>query len=247
MLRIRAQIEYDGSRYHGFQIQHNAPTIQGQIQKSIKALTGEEVSILAASRTDAGVHALGQVIAFNTASSIPPDKWAFALNSVLPEDIRVVQSCQADPDFHPRFDALGKKYRYLIYRREPGKTFYRNTALCNIEPLNIKEMQKACSLLIGRHNFKAFCASGSSAKTFEREITMCHLIEQGPFLILEIAADAFLYNMVRIIMGTIMDIGRNYWTAEKIKEIIASQDRTKAGATAPPQGLYLIQVYYKDK
>lgn len=134
MLRIRAQIEYDGSRYHGFQIQHNAPTIQGQIQKSIKALTGEEVSILAASRTDAGVHALGQVIAFNTASSIPPDKWAFALNSVLPEDIRVVQSCQADPDFHPRFDALGKKYRYLIYRREPGKTFYKSRGLLLSSP-----------------------------------------------------------------------------------------------------------------
>lgn len=244
MVRIRMTVEYDGSRYHGFQIQHNANTIQAELQNGITRLTGEEVSIICAGRTDSGVHALGQVIAFDTQTSIPGDKWQFALNSFLPADIQIIESCECNPHFHPRFDARSKTYHYILYRQNKGRIFYRNYALHNTEFLDITAMQAACLLLEGRHNFKSFCASGSSVKTFERSVYRCNLVEEEPFLRLEIQADGFLYNMVRIIVGTLLEIGRGNYQPEIITDIIVAQDRTKAGPTVPPQGLYLIEVEY---
>ena len=244
MVRIRMTVEYDGSRYHGFQIQHNANTVQAELEKGIKNLTGEEISIICSGRTDAGVHALGQVVAFDTQTSIPGDKWQFALNSFLPADIQIIESSQCNPHFHPRFDARSKTYHYLLYRQSKGHIFYRNYALYNTDVLDITAMQAGGQLLEGRHNFKSFCASGSSAKTFERSIYRCKVIENEPFLCLEIKADGFLYNMVRIIMGTLLEIGRGNYQPETISDIIATQDRTKAGPTVPPQGLYLVEVEY---
>jgi tRNA pseudouridine38-40 synthase len=237
-------VEYDGSRYHGFQIQQNANTVQAELENGIKRLTGEEVSIICAGRTDSGVHALGQVIAFDTQTSIPGDKWQFALNSFLPADIQIIESSECSPHFNPRFDALSKTYHYIIYRQNKGRIFYRNYALLNTEFLNVTAMQAACRLLQGRHNFKSFCASGSSVKTFERSVYRCNLVEEEPFLRLEIKADGFLYNMVRIIMGTLLEIGRGNYQPETVKDIIDVQDRTRAGPTASPQGLYLVQVEY---
>lgn len=244
MQRIKMIIEYDGSGYHGFQVQNNAHTIQAEIEESISRLNGKKTSILFAGRTDAGVHALGQVVAFDSESSIPPDKWQFALNSFLPPDIRVLKSMAAQSDFHPRFNALHKRYRYLIYRRRAGAVMFRNTALITDERLDLEAMSQACTMVQGAHDFRSFCASGSSAKTFERTVYQCGLKESGPFLQLEIQADGFLYNMVRIIVGTVLNIGRGTYPAPTMKEIIDSRDRSQAGPTAPPQGLYLMHVTY---
>ncbi len=244
MHRIKLTIEYDGSNYHGFQIQNNAHTIQEEIEAGINKLVGRRSTLTSAGRTDTGVHALGQVVVFDTKSSIPADKWKFALNSVLPPDIRVIASELAALDFHPRYDAVAKRYKYQLYRQVRGRTFLRNYALCMTEPLAIIEMQQACRLITGRHNFKSFCASGSSVKTFERQVMNCNIKEEGSYLNLEIEADGFLYNMVRIIMGTLLEVGRGNIPAEQIKDIIEAKDRSRAGFTAPPQGLYLMEVKY---
>lgn len=244
MPRIKLVIEYDGSNYHGMQRQPNVHTVQAELEKQIHRLTGQKSGILAAGRTDAGVHALGQVIAFNTASSIPPDRWALALNSFLPEDIRVLESGAASPDFHPQIHAVRKRYAYFIYRQKPGAAFYRRYALCTTDPLNIELMQQACQPIQGRHNFQAFCASGSSCKTFERTVHSCRLQPLGDLWRLDIEADGFLYNMVRIIMGTLLEVGRERIPVEAVANIIQSRDRVQAGPTVPGHGLYLVGVCY---
>lgn len=244
MQRIKMILEYDGSAYHGFQRQINAHTIQAEIEGAIYDLTGETLSITAAGRTDAGVHALGQVIAFNTAATIPPEKWTLALNSQLPEDIRILDSQAAAADFHPQYWAHKKSYTYLIYRQKRGATFYRKYALINTEALHLQDMQSACSIIEGRHNFRAFCASGSSVKTWERTVTACKLQLQGAFMRLDIEADGFLYNMVRIIMGTLLEVGRQRISADRLLAILESHDRAQAGPTVAPQGLYLRSVDY---
>lgn len=244
MARIKLLIEYDGTAYHGSQIQINGHTIQAELERGIERLTGETVSVLFAGRTDAGVHALGQVAAFDTRSSIPPERWQFALNSVLPGDIRVLDSIDMPAGFHPRFDAVSKLYRYQIYRQKAGAAFHRHHAYCCFEPLDIKNMQKAAQCLEGQHDFRSFCASGSPVKQFVRAVSSCRLLEEGPFLYLEIVADGFLYNMVRIIMGTLLEIGRGRLSPQDIESILAARDRSQAGPTAPPQGLYLVKVNY---
>lgn len=244
MPRIRMTIEYDGGGYHGFQRQDNAHTIQAELEKQIQRLSGEAVTVIAASRTDAGVHARGQVIAFDTAARIPPDRWYLALNSFLPEDIRALNSSEAAPDFNPQFQAIGKSYIYCLYREKSGGSFYRRYALCDTEKLNITAMQEACRFFIGHNNFKAFCASGATSKTFDRTVFNCTLTAEGPMLCLKIEGNGFLYNMVRIIMGTLLEVGRLRISAAEIPGIIASRDRTKAGPTVPPQGLYLMKVEY---
>jgi len=242
--RIKMIIEYDGGSYHGFQTQENANTIQAEIEKQMLRLTGEPIRIMAAGRTDAGVHARGQVIAFDTSSTIPPDRWTDALNTFLPPDIRVLSSIEADPFFHPQFDAVRKRYNYYIYRQKAGAVFYRHHTLCTTEKLDIAGMRQAVPMFIGTHNFRAFCARGSSVKTYRRTVNDCNVTESGPLLCLNIEADGFLYNMVRIIMGTLLEVGRGKITADDIRAIIQSQDRTKAGPTAPPHGLYLVEVSY---
>jgi tRNA pseudouridine38-40 synthase len=237
-------IEYDGSRYHGFQKQQNAHTIQAELEKQIERLTGEIVHVDSAGRTDAGVHACGQVIAFDTAATIPGDRWKLALNTFLPPDIRILHSTEASANFHPQFQAVSKRYSYYLYRRKSGEVFHRHYALCTTEPLQVEEMQEACRYIIGRHNFLAFCARGSTAKTFERTVRECCLTSDGPFLRLDIEADGFLYNMVRIVMGTLLQVGRGKIVTTEIADIIQSRDRTRAGPTVPPQGLYLVSVIY---
>ncbi len=244
MPRIKMIIEYDGGDYHGFQRQDNAHTVQAELEKQILRLSGEAVTVAAASRTDAGVHARGQVIAFDTAARIPPDRWYLALNSFLPEDIRALSSVEANPDFNPQFEAIRKSYAYCLYRQKPGAPFYRRYALCNTEKLDLNVMRRACRFITGHHNFKAFCASGSTSKTFERTVFTCGLTEDGPMLRLNIEGNGFLYNMVRIIMGTLLEVGRHRLPADAIPGIIEARDRTRAGPTVPPQGLYLMKVEY---
>lgn len=247
MQRIKLIVEYDGSNYHGYQKQLNAHTIQAELEKTIHMISGELVSVCAAGRTDAGVHALGQVVAFNTEATIPAERWSLALNSFLPADIRILVSQAVSPGFHPQFDALQKSYSYLIYRQKERTTFYRNYALLDDQELSIKEMQQACSLIQGKHDFRSFCASGSRVKTWERTVSICNLEAEGNWLKLNITANGFLYNMVRIVMGTLLEVGRNRINAEQITSIIASRDRNQAGPTAAPQGLYLCSVEYPSE
>ncbi len=244
MTRIKMIIEYDGSNYHGFQKQDNAHTVQAELEKQLYRLTGEQITICSAGRTDAGVHARGQVIAFDALATIPAPRWNAALNSLLPGDIRVLDSREVDKSFHPQYQALSKHYAYYLYRQRPGAVFYRQYAYCLTEPLDIIAMNQACEPIEGKHNFLAFCASGSTAKTFERQVNRCTVKETGPYLILDIEADGFLYNMVRIIMGTLLQVGRGRTAAGEVAGIIQSRDRTKAGPTVPPQGLYLLSVSY---
>lgn len=237
-------VEYDGSNYHGFQSQKNAHTIQDTIENALYKLTGHKIPIISAGRTDRGVHALGQVIAFETEAKIPSDKFYLALNSVLPEDIRILNSKEVETDFHPRFQAIKKQYSYYIYTKDSGKTFLRKFAWCNSEPLNIDDMIKACKQFEGRHNFLSFCSSGSSVKTFERTIEVCQLQQKNAYLKFDIKANGFLYNMARIIVGTVVDVGRGKIKVNDINDIIKARDRNAAGSTAPPQGLYLMYVEY---
>jgi tRNA pseudouridine38-40 synthase len=162
----------------------------------------------------------------------------------LPPDIRITACQLAAPDFHPQFMAVKKRYAYYIYRRREGAVFYRRYALCNSEPLDIEAMQRACRHIAGQHDFRAFCASGSSVKSYVRNVTACRLNESENTLRLDIEANGFLYNMVRIIMGTLLEVGRKRLQAEQVKEIIASRDRCLAGPTVVPHGLYLLKVSY---
>lgn len=248
MTKIKMIIEYDGSRYHGYQKQANAaPTIQAELEDGIQSLTGLKVKLTSAGRTDAGVHALGQVVAFTSEASIPPDRWAAALNSVLPGDIRVLESKQVPVDFHPRFDAISKHYRYLIYRGQRGRIFLRRYACIHDGVLDLSLMQEACSLIQGQHNFKAFCSSGSSVKSFERTVYRCSLTEKKDLLYMDIEANGFLYNMVRIIMGSLLEIGSGRMDIGDIEQAFTTGIRDHLGPTAPPQGLYLMGVDYGSR
>jgi len=237
-------IEYDGTNYHGFQRQQNAHTIQAELEQQIRRLTGETVPVFAAGRTDAGVHARGQVIAFDTVTTIPENRWAPALNTFLPPDIRILESSRVSAEFHPQFQATSKRYSYYLFRQRTGVVFHRHHALCSTEPLDLDAMYEACRFITGRHNFLAFCARGSTAKSFERTVLDCILTSYGPYLRLDIEADGLLYNMVRIIMGTLLQVGRGKMTPDAVGDVIESRDRTRAGPTVPPQGLYLVSVQY---
>ena len=244
MPKIKLVMEYDGSHYHGFQKQLNANTIQAELEKAICSISRESVAVIAAGRTDAGVHALGQVAAFSTEMEIPADKWRLALNSNLPDDIRILESEAVSSAFHPQYDALHKSYCYMIYRKKERAALYRKYALLCDQQLNIEAMQSGCNHILGRHDFRCFCASGSGARTWERTVLSCNLTEEGEWLKLNITADGFLYNMVRIIVGTLLEIGRGRFPPEQITAMIAACQRSQAGPTAVPQGLYLCSVKY---
>jgi len=244
MVRIKALIEYEGTRYNGFQRQPRGLTVEGELMKALRKLTGEEIRIAAAGRTDAGVHALGQVIAFDTRSSIPPERFCPALNSVLPPDIRVLKSEEAPGDFHPRYQARAKTYSYLIYRRDEGRTFWRNLAYYYPYPLDLPAMKKAARYIEGEHDFRAFCASGSGTKNYVRTVFGLTIKEKGPFLKIEVCGNGFLYNMVRIMVGTLLEVGRGKTSPQEVQDIILSGSRERAGPTVPACGLYLKRVFY---
>lgn len=245
MRNIKLTIEYDGTCYHGWQSQENAATVQDVVTSAVRKLTGEEVSLTGSSRTDTGVHAYGQVANFRTESRIPPEKFAFALNSMLPEDISIRRSEEVDPEFHARFSARGKKYRYLIHNTSHRSALLRHRAWHVVYPLDIGNMTEASRYFLGTHDFKAFMATGSSAKTTVRtihEISVIRLPDNQ--IAIEIAGDGFLYNMVRIIAGTLAYVGYGKIDPKDVPAIIDEGDRRKAGKTAPAHGLYLVEVYY---
>ena len=244
---IRISLAYDGTFYHGFQRQKNGLTVQECLETAIKKLTGEEVNIIGCGRTDAGVHAVNYTANFLSETKIPAEKLPLALNAYLPADIRVFSAEDAAESFHARFSATGKTYIYRIVTGNVYNVFLKNYSWFYPGDLNFNEMQKAAAHFVGTHDFKAFMATGSPRKTTIRTVKDLKLLEKGENEIeIEITADGFLYNMVRIIAGTLLYVGCGKIKAEEIPGIIASGDRTRAGITAPPEGLALKQTYYKE-
>lgn len=251
MRNIKLTIEYDGTHYHGWQSQVNADTVQDAVNAAVSKLTGESINITGSSRTDTGVHAYGQVANFFIDSAIPADKFTFALNSILPDDIVIVNSEEVAMDFHARFSTKGKKYRYLIYNSTFPSAILRHRAYHIFYPLDIEVMATAAKYFLGTHDFAAFMATGSYVKSTIRTIKDISLsydnsdqIQAGKLVKLNIYGDGFLYNMVRIIAGTLVQVGYGKIKPEEIPGIIAACDRRKAGKTAPAHGLYLVEVNY---
>lgn len=244
MRNVKLIIEYDGTNYHGWQKQKNAITVQHTIERAIKGLTGETVDLTGSSRTDFGVHALGQVANFMTTSGIPGDRFSYALNRMLPDDIVIKDSRDVSPDFHARFKSKGKKYRYVIYNSRFPSAIFKNRAYHVSYELDFESMQKAALYFLGTHDFSSFRASGSSVKTSVRTITEVLLQRDDEIIRFEISGDGFLYNMVRIIVGTLVEVGMGRINAEDIPDILKSLERKRAGRTAPAKGLYLVEVYY---
>ena len=245
MRNIKLTIEYDGKDFNGWQKQPNKLNIQGEIERAIKDITGEEVDLIASGRTDAGVHALGQVANFKTNSNIPLEKIPIALNTKLKRSIRIIKAEEVEERFHSRYNCKKKTYRYIINNSENGTAIYRNLEYNFSQKLNVIDMNKACKYFIGEHDFKAFKASGTSSKSSVRKIYDAIVYKENDRVIIELTGNGFLYNMVRIIAGTLIDVGIGKILPEEISEIIKLGDRKKAGKTLPPNGLYLINVQYE--
>lgn len=244
MRNIKLTIEYDGKEFNGWQKQPTKLNIQGEIEKAIEEITGEKVDLTASGRTDAGVHSLGQTANFKTDSQIPIEKIAKAINSKLKKSIVIKSAEEVDEKFHSRYSVKSKTYRYIINNSENGTAIYRGLEYHIPMKLDVKKMQEAVKFFEGEHDFKGFKASGTSSKSSIRTIYKGEVKQEGERIIIEVTGNGFLYNMVRIIAGTLVDVGLEKIKPEEISEIIESKDRTKAGKTLPPHGLYLLKVEY---
>lgn len=244
MKNILLTIEYDGKDFNGWQKQPNKLNIQGEIERAIEEITGEKVDLIASGRTDAGVHALAQMANFKTNSKLPVEKYPIALNTKLKKSIRIQKAEEVEENFHSRYHCKQKTYRYIINNSGQGSSIYRNLEYFIPNKLDVEKMQEAVKYFEGEHDFKAFKASGTSSKSSVRTIYKAKVEKQGERIIIELTGNGFLYNMVRIIAGTLVEVGLGKIEAEKIPDIIQSQKRENAGKTLPPNGLYLLQVEY---
>ena len=243
--RIRLVVEYDGTGLCGWQRQENGPTIQEHLETALQTMVGDATPITGASRTDAGVHALGQVACFSTESSIPCHGFRMGLNGLLPPAIAVVAADEVAADFHPRFSAAGKRYRYSLYTRSSRSPLLRRRAWHIPGELNLAAMRQAAARLLGERDFSAFRASGCTARTATRRIDRIEVTEPAPDRVdLEVEGNAFLRNMVRILAGTLVHVGQGRLTPGQVQEIIDGRDRNRAGPTAPAHGLTLVEVLY---
>lgn len=245
MKNIRLTIEYDGKDFNGWQKQPNKLNIQGEIERAIEEITGEKVDLIASGRTDAGVHALAQMANFKTNSNLPVEKYPIALNTKLKKSIRIQKAEEVEEDFHSRYHCKQKTYRYVINNSEQGSSIYRNLEYFVPNKLNVEKMQEAVKYFEGEHDFKAFKASGTSSKSSVRIIYKAKIEKQGDRIIIELTGNGFLYNMVRIIAGTLVDVGLGKIGPDEIPEIIENGERSRAGKTLPPHGLYLVKVEYQ--
>ena len=242
--RILLTVSYDGTAYCGWQFQENGPSIQEALEKALEKALGVFTRVTGASRTDAGVHALGQRAHFDTDSSIPPDKYPFVLNRYLPEDIRVTAGVRVPDDFHARFQAVGKLYTYRIHNAPHPSAIFRNCTAHVPLRLNERAMQASAEALLGTHDFSAFAAAGGQAKTTVRTLDFIHVDRQGDEVTLRVHGNGFLYNMVRIIAGTLIDVGHGKLDGACIARAIGSRNRLDLGVTAPARGLELTRVEY---
>ena len=245
MRNIKLTIEYDGKEFNGWQKQPKKLNIQGEIERAIGEITGEENDLIGSGRTDAGVHSLGQVANFKTESTLPVEKFPIAINTKLKKSIRIIKAEEVDEAFHSRYSVHSKRYRYTINNSEYESALYRNME-CHIpQKLDIKKMQKAVKYFEGEHDFKAFKASGTSSKSSVRTIYKAEVIKgENSRIYIELTGNGFLYNMVRIIAGTLVDVGLGKIEPEDINNIIEEKDRSKAGKTLPAAGLCLMEVSY---
>lgn len=245
MRNIRLLIEYEGTNYAGWQVQKGLKTIQGSLIEAVMKLTGEEVELTGASRTDAGVHALGQVANFKTASSVALEGFLHGLNSMLPEDIAIKEAAEAQPDFDSRRRSKGKTYLYKILNRPYPSALLRRYSWHVFKPLDVSLMRDGAHHFIGEKDFSSFRAADSDALHSIREVTSIEIIEAGDGLIeVEVRGTAFLRHMVRIMAGTLVAVGKGKLRPDDVKSIIEARDRTAAAMTAPPQGLFLMKVEY---
>ena len=244
MRNIKLTIEYDGKHFNGWQKQPNKLNIQGEIERAIGEITGETIELIASGRTDAGVHAWGQVANFKTESKIPTSKIAIAINSRLKKSIIIKKAEEVEEDFHSRYNCKKKTYQYRINNSEMGTAIYRDLEYHIPTELNLGNMKQAIKYFIGEHDFYSFKASGTNNKNTVRTIYKAEIEQKGERIIIELTGNGFLYNMVRIIAGTLVEVGLGKIKPEDIKKIIEAKDRQKAGKTLPPQGLYLVTVEY---
>jgi len=261
MPRYKILIEYDGAPFSGWQYQDNSPSVQRTIMTAIELFSGEKVMVQGAGRTDAGVHALGQVASCTLDRAIEPGVLARALNARLPPDVRAVSAEEVAPDFHARFRATAKTYRYRIYNADVITPFERHYAWHVFGPLDVEAMDTAARVLEGRHDFAAFQTNSGTTRTTERRVARSRVTRTnlehtgvavsvpgggGHLIVYEITGDGFLRHMVRAMAGTLVEIGRGRWPIEQMREVLDSRDRGRAGPTAPACGLFLVGVEYGD-
>ncbi len=244
MKRVRLIVSYDGTNYCGWQIQNNGITVEEVLNRALTDLCREEIAVIGASRTDSGVHALGNVAVFDTNSRIPGEKFSFALNQRLPDDIRIQRSDEVADDWHPRFQDTVKTYEYRFLNRRIPDPMRRLYSYFIYYPMDVENMQKAADYLIGEHDFKSFCTPRTQVRSTVRTIYGLTLTKEGDEIRMRITGNGFLYNMVRIIAGTLARVGTGLYTPERVKEILEAKDRNVSGPKAPPQGLTLISIAY---
>lgn len=244
MKRVKLIVSYDGTNYCGWQIQTNGITIEEVLNKTISELTGEKIAVIGASRTDSGVHALGNVAVFDTESRIPAEKFSFALNQRLPADIRIQDSCEVEPDWHPRYCDTRKTYEYKILNRRFAIPTERLYSHFFYYPLDLEKMQQAADYLVGEHDFKSFCTPRTQVDSTVRTIYYLNVAKEGDMITIRINGNGFLYNMVRIIVGTLLKVGTGLYPPEHVKEILEAKDRQKAGPKAEACGLTLVEIEY---
>ncbi|MBE7034856.1 MAG: tRNA pseudouridine(38-40) synthase TruA [Ruminococcaceae bacterium] len=242
----KLRLMYEGTHYSGWQRQDNAVTVQGELEKALSVIFREPISVTGVSRTDAGVHAADYTANFHASVSLEPRKICRGVNALLPQDIRVFEASPCDMDFSSRFDAMRKTYLYHIDCSLHGNVFYRHIAWHHPMPLDIESMQKAAGHFLGEHDFSAFMAQGGSAKTFTRHIMESDISCEGDLVTYRITGNGFLYNMVRIITGTLVWVGRGKLSADDMPALIAARDRTRVGMTAPAHGLMLLRAEYEN-
>lgn len=247
MRRIKLVVAYDGTGYCGFQVQNNGPTIEGELNRVLSELFGEEIRVIGASRTDSGVHAYCNVAVFDTTARMPAEKMVYAINQRLPEDIRVQYSCEVASDFHPRHTDTRKTYEYRIYNSNVQNPMKRHYALWNYHTLDVHKMQEAAAYLVGEHDFKSFCSADTQAESTVRTIFNLTVDKKDEEVVISVCGNGFLYNMVRIIAGTLLEVGKGKIEPDSMPEILKALDRQAAGPTAPAHGLTLVKYEFLDE
>ncbi|RAT99757.1 tRNA pseudouridine(38-40) synthase TruA [Brevibacillus sp. Leaf182] len=244
MKRLRCVLAYDGTDFSGFQVQPDQVTVQGEIEAALNRVTGEDIQVFGSGRTDAGVHARGQVIHFDTSSNIPMDKWRFVLNNQLPDSIVIRTVEEVDASFHARFDVQVKEYRYCIDNNPVADVFRHRYADHVRFPLDVDAMQQAAHYLVGEHDFTSFCSAKTFVEDKVRTVYGLTVEKIGDEVWVTCRGNGFLYNMVRIIVGTLVEVGQGKRSPTELREILAACDREKAGKTAPAKGLTMWEVVY---
>ncbi|MCI6868532.1 MAG: tRNA pseudouridine(38-40) synthase TruA [Lachnospiraceae bacterium] len=246
MKRVKLTVAYDGTNYCGWQVQPNGITIESELNKHLSELLKEEIHVIGASRTDAGVHAKGNVAVFDTSARMPAEKISYALNTRLPEDIRIQESCEVAADFHPRFRKTVKTYEYKICNRRFPDPCTRLYSLFYYWDLDTEKMRQAAQYLVGTHDFTSFCTNKPEVTDRVRTIYSLDVLQDGEMITIRVCGNGFLYNMVRIITGTLLRVGSGMIKPEEIPAILDAKDRSRAGETARPHGLTLVKIEYPE-